>query len=178
MSAPRVRPTFALPLAVEPQRFFAGLEGALASGDGVCRGHLFEGGAILRIEPEARRLWSPALYLHIDSGGERGNVLHGKFSPSSPVWTAFVAIYIGLACVAIGGACWGLAQSTLDRPPWAFLLVPLALLLAAFTYGAAFIGQGLGAEDMHELRALVERAAEARVQEPSAPGRPETVSGE
>ena len=54
----------------------------------------------------------------------------------------------------------------------------LAGLLAALTYGAAFIGQGLGAEDMFELRSFVERVAgveapvssNARRPVPAAPG--------
>ena len=35
-----------------------------------------------------------------------------------------------------------------------------AVALIAFIYGAAFIGQGLGAEDMYELRSFVDRIAD------------------
>ncbi len=52
------------------------------------------------------------------------------------------------------------AQLLLDEPPWAFVGVPIALALGAFTYGAGFVGQGLGAEDMYVLRRLVERVAD------------------
>ena len=38
--------------------------------------------------------------------------------------------------------------------------MPIVLLLAGFTYGAAFIGQGLGAEDMYALRTFVEHVAD------------------
>jgi len=50
------------------------------------------------------------------------------------------------------------SQSTLGMPAWGFLGVPVALALAAFTYGAAFIGQGLGAEEMYVLRSFVDEA--------------------
>ena len=38
--------------------------------------------------------------------------------------------------------------------------VPGAAVIGGFVYGAAFIGQGLGAEQMYELRAVVDRVAE------------------
>jgi hypothetical protein len=154
--SPRVRPVFE---QVLPDGgcgvFFGRLAEELDHAEGRCRGHVFDGGAILRIRHEDRRIWSPALTLT-----EHQGALRGQFSPSSPVWTAFVGIYIALLCVAIAGACYGWAQTTLDETPWAFAAVPAAVLLAGFTYGAAFIGQGLGAADMHEMRSFVERVAE------------------
>jgi hypothetical protein len=89
-----------------------------------------------------------------------GHRLHARFSPSSPVWTAFVAIYLALACIGTGAACYGGAQLIMKETPWAFVGVPIVLALAAFTYGAAFIGQGLGSEDMYTLRRFVEGVAD------------------
>ncbi len=159
MSTPRARPTFEQPLRTDRRSFFESLEDALRDHDGRCRGRIFDDYAILRIRAEERRFWSPALHIHVEErSGEA--TLCGKFSPSSPIWTAFVAIYVGLACVAIGAACYGGAQMTLEETPWAFWIVPGALALAAFTYGAAFVGQGLGSEDMYELRDFVTHAAD------------------
>ena len=140
--------------------------------EGRCRGHLFDDGAILRIRDDDRRFWSPALHLHFDSSRHGDDLVRGKFSPSSPVWTAFIAIYIGLACVAIAAACYGSAQMALDETPWAFIGVPIAIVLAALTHGAAFIGQGLGAEDMYELRLFVERVAETKDEQEHERARP------
>lgn len=158
----------------EPSVFLASLKQALERSGGrpgECRGQVFGKGAILRLCDAECRVWSPALHLAIEPlDGEVGNDgsvrpgqpwrLRGTFSPSSPVWTAFVAIYLALACVGIGAACWGGAQRIMNDPPWAFVGVPVALLLAGFTYGAAFIGQGLGAEDMYTLRTFVEHLAD------------------
>lgn len=159
MSSPRVRPTFSQALPVEPQVFLTQLAEAIANVEGRCRGHMLSDGAILKIRREERRVWSPALHLHLDH--ETGSEVVGRFSPSSPVWTAFIAIYIGLACVVLGAGSYGYAQMLVEETPWAFLGVPIAFLFGGLTYGAAFIGQGLGAEDMHELRSFVERVAAA-----------------
>lgn len=160
VSRPRVRPVFVLPLAAAPERFWLALAKALARTDGPCRGQTFAGGAILRLRDADRRVWSPALHLHVDAPDGGVVQLHGVFTPSSPVWTAFLAAYLGLATVGIGTACWGGAQLVMQHPPWAFAGVPIVLVLAGLVYGASFLGQGLAAEDMHALRSFVERVAD------------------
>lgn len=171
MATPRVRPVFDRPLQQAPQQFLDTLQANLAGATGrpgEVRGQVFARGAILRLCDAERRVWSPALHLAIEPvEGGAGSRLRGTFSPSSPVWTAFVAIYLVLACVGLGAACWGGAQLLMDEPAWAFFGVPLALVLAGFTYGAAFLGQGLGSEDMYTLRVFVERLADAAP--PAAP---------
>ncbi|HEB52757.1 MAG TPA: hypothetical protein ENI87_05840 [bacterium] len=160
-----MRPVFLRPLPGTGTDFFRSLDLALTRPGAPCRGMLYgEGdssGAILRRHEQDQLFWSPALHLHVERDGEGGAyVLRGRFSPSSPVWTAFLAIYLTLAIVAIASGCYGGAQIIVDETPWAFLGVPVALLLAGFTYGAAFIGQGLGGDDMYELRSFVERIAD------------------
>lgn len=66
-----------------------------------------------------------------------------------------------LALVGVAAMMLGVSQWLVEQPPWALLLVPGAAALAAFVYGAAFIGQGLGAEQMYTLRSLVDQAVEA-----------------
>lgn len=173
MTRPRMRPVFVRAMPGEPGAFLAGLQRGLdaATGKpGECRGKVFRNGAILRLCDAECRLWSPALHLAVEDSPDgpsqlgvaaaNGWQLRATFSPSSPVWTAFVGIYIALTLLGLGAACWGGAQLIMSEPPWAFVGVPIALLLAGFTYGAAFIGQGLGAEDMYALRTFVEHVAD------------------
>ncbi|MBL9078751.1 MAG: hypothetical protein JNL08_14680 [Planctomycetes bacterium] len=157
MAQPRVRPGFVVPMAATPADFLARIDQALASPDGRVRGQVYAEGAILRLRDADQRVWSPALHLYCEGDAQQGHRLRGQFSPSSPVWTAFLAIYLVLAIALIASACYGGAQQILGEPPWAFVGVPIALALAGFTYGAAFLGQGLAAEDMYELRTFVDR---------------------
>ena len=155
---------FELPLPAAPEVFWRALAKALARTDGPCRGQVFPGGAILRLRDSDQRVWSPALHLRIEApsgeGLAGGAVVHGTFTPSSPVWTAFLASYLGLATVGLGAACWGGAQIVMGKDPWAFVVVPGVLLAAGLVHGAAFLGQGLAAADMHALRSFVERTVD------------------
>jgi hypothetical protein len=143
---------------------------ALQESHAHCRGQLFgnptQGGAILRRLERDQHFWSPALHLHMEQDASARWTVHGRFSPSSPVWTAFVAIYLSLACLGIGAGCYGGAQMIMGHEPWALLGMPVALALAAFTYGAAFIGQGLGSDDMYELRRFVDEVLQSATASP------------
>ncbi|MGE0144603.1 MAG: hypothetical protein AB7I19_14060 [Planctomycetota bacterium] len=161
MSQPRLRPVFTRPLPMAPSDFWTGLSAALARADCPCRGFALTDGAILRLPDRERHVWSPALHLFVEGPAGGPWILHGRFSPSSPVWTGFLAAYLAITILGVGTACWGAAQLILDHPPWALLGIPIALALAGFTYGAALIGQGLGATDMYEMRTFIDRVADA-----------------
>ena len=63
--------------------------------------------------------------------------------------------------VALLSLVYGYVQWSLGHAPWAALGCPAALALMGFEYGAAFIGQGLGAEQMYTLRSLLDGALDA-----------------
>jgi hypothetical protein len=157
-----MRPSFERSLPGEGEFFFQLLREALDRGECPCRGKVFTDHAILEIRDEDQHFWSPHLGLKVlppeNEGGP--SVLKGRFSPNPGVWTLFVAIYALLGIAAMGGFVYGMAQWGMGEGPWAFLVIPGAFGLAAFTYGAAFIGQGLGAEQMFFLRSFTERVLE------------------
>ncbi len=161
-----MRPTFEVPLLCKHAAFLDAL-GASIEGDDRCEGKVFRRNAFLLPIPSARHFWSPYLQLEIRLKSEEpwasddtieGDMLFGRFSPHPNVWTGFMAVYALLAMVAMGGAVYGVSEWMLGEPPYAWLAVPAALALGGFVYGAVFIGQGLGAEQMYELRSAVDRA--------------------
>jgi hypothetical protein len=52
-------------------------------------------------------------------------------------------------------------QRTLGQSPTAMLIEPAALIAAALVYGAGFVGQGLGSDQMYLLRATLEKLVAA-----------------
>ena len=49
----------------------------------------------------------------------------------------------------------GLVQLSIGQSPWALLVAPGTAVLGALVYGASFVGQGLGSEQMYFLRATL-----------------------
>jgi hypothetical protein len=54
-----------------------------------------------------------------------------------------------------------MVQWWLGQTPSALLVAPALALLAGLVYGASFVGQGLGADQMYFLRATLTRLCES-----------------
>lgn len=160
MAPPRMRPRFEVQLPVERVEWLDALRRLLESDAGSLRGQVFRKHAVVEMRDQERTFWSPYLDLEVDDEPD-GLVIRGRFSPHPHVWTLFMAVYILLAIVALGGLSYGIVQHTLGQAPWSLLIVPAAAALFGFVYGATLIGQGLGAEQMYLMRSLVDRACAA-----------------
>jgi hypothetical protein len=57
---------------------------------------------------------------------------------------------------------YGFSQLTIGQSATAFLAVPVLLLLLGLLYGASFVGQGLGFDQMVRLRDALQRLAVTR----------------
>lgn len=157
MGAARLRPVFDASLPCDAGRFLAEFERRLQHDGPTWNGFVMKDYALLRIAEAERRFWSPALHLQILPGGaDTSSRVHGCFSPSSPIWTFFIACYVLAAMVALAGISYGWAQSALGESPRALWAVPAALLFAGGVHAAGRFGQKLGAEDMERLRGFVD----------------------
>ncbi|MGE0788308.1 MAG: hypothetical protein AB7S26_21725 [Sandaracinaceae bacterium] len=163
MDRPRMRPVFVVPHD-DPVAVLKVLGDLITEGHPECTGVMFRRHAVLRMKDDVRHFWSPYLYVEaaVDEDDEliEGPCLRGRFAPHPHVWTMFMAIYGVLALVAVMGLVYGASQWTLGWTPWALAIAPAALALIGFVYGAAFIGQGLGAAQMYALRSFLDRAAQ------------------
>lgn len=152
-----MRPRFKLQLPVASEQWLDALRALLEDDPGPLRGQVFRKHAVVQMSDTQRTFWSPYLNLELEDEPD-GSAIRGRFSPHPNVWTLFMAIYILLAIMALGGLSYGIVQYTLGQPPWSFLVVPAAVAAFGFVYGATLIGQGLGAEEMYLMRSLVDRA--------------------
>jgi uncharacterized integral membrane protein len=152
-----MRPRFAFQLPIARETWLDALRTALEDESGSLRGQVFRKHAVVQMGDSERTFWSPYLNLEVDDEPD-GAAIVGRFSPHPNVWTMFMAIYILLALAALGGLSYGIVQYTLGQTPWSLWIVPAAMGLFGFVYGATLIGQGLGAEQMYTMRSLVDRA--------------------
>jgi hypothetical protein len=160
---PRMRPRFEISLASqEGDELLAELERRLKAGTlGDVVGRVLPKHAELTSAERMRHVWSPRLTLHVESEEDGAVWLSGRFSPHPSVWTGFLTLYSTLFLLGTFALIFGFSQWSLGMAPWALLGVPAAVALAGFTYGAAFIGQGLGSEEMYLLRSFLDEALRA-----------------
>jgi hypothetical protein len=126
------------------------LEAAFGSEGAACCGTTSSRHADISICESKRHFWSPKLDLELhDVPG--GTELRGKIGPHPDVWTMFLAIYAVSSFMAIGGSMLGFSQWWIATEPWGFWLVPAGGALALCNYLAAFVGQGLGHNQMADL---------------------------
>lgn len=160
-TSPRVRPTFeltvALPTREAMRRITSHLVHARSSVEPVMvRDQIVE----LVPHSSAVHLWSPQLRLELSEVDGRTDI-HGRFSPHPHVWTLYMAIHAVGAFGTLGAGVFGLSQHLAGQSPWALWALPIAPVLAAMVWMLAFVGQGLGAEQMYVLRRFVEEALAA-----------------
>jgi hypothetical protein len=155
-----MRPRFEVQLPVERVEWLEALRWLLENEAGSLRGQVFRKHAVVEMDGQKQTFWSPYLNLEVEDEPD-GLAIRGRFSPHPHVWTLFMAVYILLAILALGGLSYGIVQHTLGQAPWSLLIVPAAVALSGFVYGATLIGQGLGAEQMYLMRSLVDRAGAA-----------------
>ncbi len=168
---PKLRPTFFIPLAVPGDAVMDALRDGLAAPDAPCVGQVLTRHAFVRPPRDRRTLLSPSLNLEIEDHGGSSR-LRCRFAPHPNVWTGFVAVLAIIGLLGFAGLMWGFAQMTVKEPPWALLAFPASLLLMAFVTGASFIGQGLSATDMCQLRRFLDEILTAAGNTHSPDSRP------
>lgn len=114
----------------------------------------------LTVSDADRHVWSPQLTIDVESVDEEHARLTARFGPHPHIWTLYVWLYALSVFFAIACAVWGASQSILGRSPWALYLTPIAVVFAGLVYGASFVGQGLGSEQMYRVRAFLDDALE------------------
>lgn len=162
-----MRPTFDLELPASARVVLDEMKRALAQPDAPVVGVVGRRAADLWMPESVEHYWSPVLSLSVDEREDGSWTMHGRFGPRGSVWTLFMAIYGLLAIAGTAALMWGASQWMLGHAPWMMLGAPAAAALFGFVYGAVFIGQGLGSEQMYTLRSFVDHALEHAAEVPA-----------
>ncbi len=167
MSRPTPRPRFTLRTSLPPTEVRDRVN-ALIKRSRAVRGIAFEHRVELAIAGVENHFWSPQIVAQVEPAADGGAVLACQFGPDPYVWALYVLLYAMMLGVFGFALLFGLVQLSLAMTPIGLYLAPLALVLAGLVFGASFVGQGLGVEQMYMLRAELTRVAEAD-ERPDAP---------
>lgn len=154
-SGPRLRPRFEVEVERPPALVLADFRAALARPDRPIVGKVRGDALQIGVPAEELTTWSPSLDLILEPT-PRGTMVRGRIGPQPQVWTTFMFFHMLIGLCGLGGLMWGVAQALTEGSPWALWIPAVAVFLHLFVGGAAFIGQGLGADQTHRLRSFVD----------------------
>lgn len=157
MLAPRVRPTFEISAELTARDVVDRIKANLDGVKGFIVARFFFDSIELVPHSSTVHFWSPQLTLDLkETDGE--TLVRARFAPHPHVWTLYLAIHAIGAFGTIGAGMFGLSQYLAGESPWALWALPIAPVLAALMWALAFVGQGLGSEQMYALRRFVEES--------------------
>jgi len=157
-----MRPRFEMKVGCSVEEVMERMQARLSVGGQSIEGSFTRRHGVLMMPEARRRFWSPQLGLSLEEVAD-GVWIRGRFSPHPHIWTAFMFVYGVLFMFGVSGAVYAAVEFSLGRSPWALFVPIFCAALAAFVYGAAFIGQGLGAEEMYELRRFIDDCVDEAV---------------
>ncbi len=155
VSGPRLKPRFEMEVDEPLGQVVEAFRIELGRAECPVVGKVAPGMLMLSVPEAEKRLWSPVLELMLEAS-ESGTRLRGSIGPHPHVWTTFTVLHLLLAICGLAGLTWGISMAAIDGRYWPFGIPLATLALHAFVAGAAFIGQGLSAEQMHGLRNFVD----------------------
>ncbi len=152
-----MRPRFQLHVACDAETLVEMLRDQIEESDPRLEGFFDARHCVLRIPPARRAFFSPELDVTFErfEDGRPGVCVRCLFGPRPAVWTGFAFVYAALAAAGVLGALWGTAQLTVGESPWALAAPGIALLAMGAVYASSFIGQGLAAAQMYQIRSYL-----------------------
>ena len=169
MTSLRIRPTFTIPLSLDPDEAMAlirtRLQGSRYAECSRSRGRC----ADLYLDQKARKLWSPYLSIQVEEG-ENGTILRGRYGPHPEVWTLFMFLYAAVGFLAVMGLMLGFVQWQSGMAPWGFRGFYLGVPGLALLYWISATGQHLSSHQMQELRDRIDPLLVDLRQDPAETG--------
>ncbi len=163
---PRPRPTFELVSALPAEELIRRVRAFLKQSRRL-RGVIQPDRLELSWTEEEIRFWSPHLVVDLKPEGE-GTRVCCKFGPDPYLWATYVLGSLGLAVLSCVALAFGVSQLIMHVTPWGLYAAPGGAVLAGLAYGASYVGQGLGSEQMYLMRATMAELAEVHDHEPEA----------
>lgn len=158
MERPRARPRFELEVPLPPEAILERVRARLARPDAPVQGRLSRRTVSLTVLPRATQFWSPHLDVQLDEK-PAGTRLYCTLAPHPSIWFGFIMLQAFFGLLALASGIYALGQWTVGQPAWLSTGVFAAMMVGGgLAYGAAYVGQGIGSNQMYELRAFLDAA--------------------
>ena len=155
---PQVRPKFERRVAVPVDECLRRLKDALDSPDEELVGKVAMHHASVAFAEGERHFWSPQMEIDLDPNDDDTTTIYVRIGPAPAVWTGYIALQAVIGFSGLGTLMYAWSQHAAGEDPWTTLwLFPVFVVLGALVFGGAFVGQGLGADEMYELRTFLDQ---------------------
>lgn len=161
---PRARPRFSLSSNLSQSEIRTRVNERIRADPGV-RGIALEARIELAIDGPENNFWSPQLVVQMEPSATGGTLLEARFGPDPYVWALYLLLGGVLLLVTLWAVIFGVIQWSLEQEPVALWVAPGAAVLGGLVYGASFVGQGLGSDQMYHLRATLTELCEVSERE-------------
>lgn len=151
---PRPRPRFALTSPLSAREIRERVNARIRSDPGL-RGIALDEHIELAIDGPEHNFWSPQLVAQLQPDEAGGTLLQARFGPDPYVWALYLLLNGILVITTFWAIIFGLVQWWLKQEPSTLWIAPGAAVLGGLVYGASFVGQGLGSDQMYHLRATL-----------------------
>lgn len=143
---------------MSPEEVLSRVRARLAD-DPKITGKLYRRTIALTVREGAEHFWTPHLDIQLADAEGGGTRLSAMFAPAPHVWVTFVGVQLLFAMLALSSFIYLVSVYALGHE----IVVPLVVFVAAMiggglAYGAAYVGQGFGTEEMYDLRSFLDRA--------------------
>jgi hypothetical protein len=164
----RPRPRFSLSSQLSPGEIRTRVNAHIRASSRL-RGLALEDRIELAIDGPEHNFWSPQLVVQMRPTEAGGTLLEARFGPDPYVWALYLLLNGALLVITFWALVFGLVQWWLKQPQIALWIAPGAAVLACLVYGASFVGQGLGSDQMYFLRATLSELCETSTFGPELP---------
>ena len=155
----RIRPRFRQVVDQSMQAIKDKVRRSLDADQDICTGEIVQNHVILKIPKSKQHYWSPQLTLQLEDQDGK-TLIRGLYGPKPSVWTMFVFFYSAIGFFTVMGLLFGISQWMLKMNAWALWSVPVGVLLMFGFFMISKIGQGLGKDQMEELKSFVDSSLE------------------
>ena len=159
MHRPKIRPTFSIPLAQDPDGSMAVIRERLEGTNWAECSHSKGRCADFFVEEGERRVWSPCLSVQVEAENE-GSLLRGRFGPHPELWTLFMFLYTAGGFLTVMGLILGFVQWQSGMEAWGFWGAFLGFPGLGALYAISATGQRLSAHQMEELKGRIDTLVE------------------
>jgi hypothetical protein len=159
MQTVRLRPRSRYTLKLPQQEVLNRIDEQLKKRKFPLTGIVVQEHAFIRISEKDQHYWSPEMHVWVREE-ENESIIYSVIGPKPKIWTMFIFFYTIILVLIFFGGSYGFIQLILGIKADFIWSIPIGLMALTLVYGAAYLGQHKGKEQMEILKKFFDEVEE------------------